>query len=89
MPSPYNPERKQGKRKRKTENGKLTDPLRSFAPRPPNLEGQRKRKTKNGKLNRPTAHRWCVFVYFTHFSAHFLPLYASNDVTLHPISLKN
>ena len=26
-----------------TENGKLTDPLRRFAPRPPDLEGQRKR----------------------------------------------
>ena len=26
-----------------TENGKLTYPLRRFAPRPPNLEGQRKR----------------------------------------------
>ena len=51
---------------------------------PPVSEGQRKRKTENS----PTAHQWCVFVYFTHFSAHFLPLYATNDVTLHPISQK-
>ena len=32
-----------------TENGKLTDPLRRFAPRPPNLEGQRKRETESGR----------------------------------------
>lgn len=37
----------------------------------------------------PTAHQWCVFVHFAHFSAHFLPLYATNDVTLHKISLEN
>ena len=34
---------------RKTGNGELTYPLRSVAPRPPNLEGQRKRKRKTNE----------------------------------------
>jgi hypothetical protein len=44
-----------------------------------------KRKTGNPL----TAHQWCVFVHFKHFLAHFCLIYATNNVPLHPISIKN